>query len=97
MDKAKSLLSVLETREKIVGLLSQHGEMEFSVRIGPETGLEEMKDCSIVTASYRLSDGRVNTIGLIGPTRMQYGKVLSVLSQVGQSLGEMLEEQNGQP
>ena len=49
------------------------------------------------TASYRLSDGRVNTIGLIGPTRMQYGKVLSVLSQVGQSLGEMLEEQNGQP
>ena len=81
----------------MVGLLSQHGEMEFSVRIGPETGLEEMKDCSIVTASYRLSDGRVNTIGLIGPTRMQYGKVLSVLSQVGQSLGEMLEEQNGQP
>ena len=97
VDKAKALLSVLETREKIVGLLSQHGEMEFSVRIGPETGLEETKDCSIVTASYRLSDGRVNTIGLIGPTRMQYGKVLSVLSQVGQSLGEMLEEQNGQP
>ena len=97
VDKAKALLSVLETREKIVGLLSQHGEMEFSVRIGPETGLEETKDCSIVTASYRLSDGRVNTIGLIGPTRMQYGKVLSVLSQVGQSLGEMLEEQTGQP
>ena len=37
----------------------------------------------------------MNTIGLIGPTRMQYGKVLSVLSQVGRSLGEMLEEQSG--
>ncbi|MDO5298443.1 MAG: heat-inducible transcriptional repressor HrcA [Clostridia bacterium] len=96
VDKAKALLSVLETREKMVSLLSQHGEMEISVRIGPETGMEETRDCSIVTASYRLGDGRVNTIGLIGPTRMQYGKVLSVLSQVGQSLTELLEEQNGQ-
>lgn len=92
VDKAKALLSVLETREKIVSLLDHHGEMEISVRIGPETGLEETRDCSIVTASYRLSDGRVNTIGLIGPTRMQYGKVLSVLSQVGRSLGTILDE-----
>ncbi|MGN0775216.1 MAG: heat-inducible transcriptional repressor HrcA [Candidatus Ventricola sp.] len=95
VDKAKALLSVLETREKIVSLLDHHGEMEISVRIGPETGLEETRDCSIVTASYRLSDGRVNTIGLIGPTRMQYGKVLSVLSQVGKSLGTILDEHDG--
>ena len=96
VDKAKSLLSVLETREKVIDLLSANGSMEFSVRIGPETGIEEMHDCSIVTASYRLSDGRVNTIGLIGPTRMQYGRALSVLSQVGRSLGELLEENSGQ-
>lgn len=95
VDKAKALLSVLETKEKIVSLLDHHGEMEISVRIGPETGLEETRDCSIVTASYRLSDGRVNTIGLIGPTRMQYGKVLSVLSQVGRSLGSILDEHDG--
>ena len=97
VDKAKSLLSVLETREKVIDLLSNHGEMEFSVRIGPETGLEEMKDCSIVTASYRMSDGRVNTIGLIGPTRMQYGRVLSVLSQVGRSFGDLIENDSEQP
>lgn len=96
VDKAKALLGVLETREKVVSLLSQDGEMEFSVRIGPETGMEETKDCSIVTASYRLSDGRVNTIGLIGPTRMRYGKVLSVFSQMGSSIAELLDEQGGQ-
>ena len=93
VDKAKALLSVLETREKLVSLLSQDGEMEMSVRIGPETGMEETKDCSVVTASFRLSDGTVNTIGLIGPTRMQYGKALSVLEQVGRSLQELLEDQ----
>lgn len=96
VDKAKALLSVLETKEKVVSLLSQQGEMEFSVRIGPETGMEETKDCSIVTASYRLSDGRVNTIGLIGPTRMQYGKVLSVFTQMGRSISELLDGQNEQ-
>ena len=72
----------------------QEGEMEISVRIGPETGMEETKDCSIVTASYRLNDGTVNTIGLIGPTRMQYGKVLSVLGEVGRSITELLDGQN---
>ncbi len=96
VDKAKALLSVLETKEKVVSLLSQEGEMEISVRIGPETGMEETKDCSIVTASYRLSDGRVNTIGLIGPTRMQYGKVLSVFTQLGRSITELLDEQDEQ-
>lgn len=44
VDRAKELLSVLETREKVVSLLSQQGEMEISVRIGPETGMEETKD-----------------------------------------------------
>ena len=95
VDKARSLLSVLETREKVVSLLSNRGEMEISVRIGPETGMEETKDCSIVSASYRMSDGRMNTIGLIGPTRMQYGRVLAVLGQVGRSLTELLDTGDG--
>lgn len=93
--KARALLSVLETREKMVDLLSGSGEMELSVRIGPETGIEEMRDCSLLTVSCRTGDGRVNTIGLIGPTRMQYGKALSVLETVGRTLTELLDEQNG--
>ena len=84
--KAQELLKVLETRDKLVSLLSRQGEMEITVRIGPETGIEELRDCSVVTASYRLMDGRVNTIGLIGPTRMQYGRAVSVLEEVGKAL-----------
>ena len=56
--------------------------------------MEETKECSIVTASYRLSDGRVNTLGLIGPTRMQYGKALSVITQVGRSLNTLIDQQS---
>lgn len=92
IEKAKGFLSVLETKEKLVKLLENHGEMAFTVRIGPETGIPELKDCSLVTATYRLSDHTHGTIGVIGPTRMQYGRVLSVLSAMGRQLSDLLEQ-----
>lgn len=90
VEKAKGFLSVLETKEKLLRLMESHGEMAFTVRIGPETGVPELEDCSLVTATYRLSDNTHGTIGVIGPTRMQYGRVLSVLSAMGQQLSDLL-------
>ena len=81
---------VLETKEKLVQLLENHGEMAFTVRIGPETGIPELEDCSLVTATYHLSDNTHGTIGVIGPTRMQYGRVLSILNAMGQQLSDLL-------
>lgn len=92
VEKAKNFLSVLETKDKLVKLLDNHGEMAFTVRIGPETGLPELSDCSLVTATYSLSDNTRGTIGVIGPTRMQYGRVLSVLSAMGRQLSELLSQ-----
>ena len=94
--RAQELLRVLETRDKLASLLQNQGEMEISIRIGPETGMEELRDCSVVTASYRLRDGRVNTIGLIGPTRMQYGKVVAVLEEVRKTLQRVSGESERQ-
>ena len=90
VEKAKCFLSVLETKEKLLKLMENHGEMAFTVRIGPETGIPELEDCSLVTATYRLSDNTHGTIGVIGPTRMQYGRVLSVLSAMGKQLTDLL-------
>ncbi len=92
VEKAKGFLSVLETKDKLIQLLENHGEMAFTVRIGPETGIPEWEDCSLVTATYRLSDNTHGTIGVIGPTRMQYGRVLSILNAMGQQLGDMLRQ-----
>jgi heat-inducible transcriptional repressor len=63
--------------------------MSFTVRIGPETGVPEMTDCSIVTAAYSTRDGQQGTIGVIGPTRMQYSRVLSILNIIGHQLTDM--------
>ncbi len=90
VEKAKGFLSVLETKEKLVRLLENQGEMAFTVRIGPETGIPELKDCSLVTATYRLSDNTHGTLGVIGPTRMQYGRVLGILNAMGQQLSDLL-------
>ena len=89
MEKARSFLSLMETRDKLAAIIAQQGEMAFTVRIGPETGVPEMADCSIVTATYSTSSGQQGTIGVIGPTRMQYSRVLSILGTMGHQLSEL--------
>ncbi len=89
VDKARGLLSVIEARDRLAAIVSQHGDVAFTVRIGPETGVPEMSDCSIVTATYSTHTGRQGTIGIIGPTRMQYSRVFSVLQAMGAQLTDL--------
>ena len=91
VEKARSFLSVLEERDKLMALLPQ-GDSPFTVRIGPETGMPEMADCSVVTASYQVGADHHGFIGVIGPTRMPYGRVLSALGAIGGALSELLGE-----
>ncbi|MBE5782228.1 MAG: heat-inducible transcription repressor HrcA [Clostridiales bacterium] len=91
VEKARAFLSVLEEKDRLMELISG-GEAAFTVRIGPETGIKEMADCSVVTASYQVGAGHRGAIGVIGPTRMPYGRVLSALSAVGSALSELLGE-----
>ncbi|MDR1570785.1 MAG: heat-inducible transcriptional repressor HrcA [Oscillospiraceae bacterium] len=88
--KARAFLNALETREKLRALLTGSQSMAFTLRIGLETGMSEMEDCAVVTASYQVSGDHLGTIGVIGPARMRYGHVLSVLNCVGKSLSELL-------
>lgn len=92
IEKARTFLSLLETKDAILSLLEQRQSVAFTVRIGPETGVPELADCSVVTATYALDNGTQGTIGVIGPTRMQYGRVLGVLSAMGQQLSSLLKE-----
>jgi heat-inducible transcriptional repressor len=93
MDKARSFLSLMETRDKLAEIIRGSGEMAFTVRIGPETGVPEMADCSIVTASYSTGRGQKGTIGVIGPTRMQYSRVISILNIMGHQLTDLFSRE----
>lgn len=96
MEKARSFLTLVEARDRLAQIISQHGDVAFTVRIGPETGVPEISDCSVVTASYTTRSGRQGTIGVIGPTRMQYSRVLSVLAGMGQHLSELFGGHDGE-
>ncbi|NLD83653.1 MAG: heat-inducible transcription repressor HrcA [Clostridiales bacterium] len=91
VEKARAFLSVLEEKQRLMHLMAG-SDAAFTVRIGPETGLPEMSDCSLVTASYRVGSGHKGYVGVIGPTRMPYGRVLGALSAIGSALTELLGE-----
>jgi len=90
VDKAKGFLEVLETKEMLYKMLNQASNLEFSISIGHENQFDEMKDCSLVTATYRVGDRNLGSFGVIGPTRMDYSKVVTILDHVGKSLNEIL-------
>ena len=93
VEKARNFLSLMETRDKLAKIIANQGEMAFTVRIGPETGVPEMADCSIVTATYQSGGGRKGTIGIIGPTRMQYSKVVALMEYMSQVIEDLYKKE----
>ena len=78
MDKARQFLSMLDEKTSICRALSGSAQpFGITVRIGSENDLSSIRDCSLVTVSYNVSDTMAGTIGIIGPTRMEYSKVIS--------------------
>lgn len=89
VEKARNFLAVLESREKLAPLLRDNG-VEFTVRIGPENNMPEFSDCSVITATYRVGNNTTGTMGIIGPTRMNYARVVSVMNYMGRAISDML-------
>lgn len=90
-EKVKNFLSVVTSKERLTDLLSgEEDDIEINIKIGGEND-EVPKDCSIVTATYSAGGKKVGTYGVIGPLRMDYRKVVSVLEGVGKVLEDILK------
>ncbi len=90
-EKVKNFLSVVSSKNKLASLLSEENDnIEVSIKIGGEEGKDMPKDCSLVTASYSVSGIKIGTYGVIGPLRMDYQKVVSVLEGIGQILEDLI-------
>ncbi len=91
-EKMKNFLSVVSSREKIASLLADNSDnIEINIKIGGEENGEMPLDCSMVTATYSASGVKLGTYGVIGPVRMDYQKVVSVLEGVGKILEDVLK------
>ena len=92
-ENASKLIFALESKEELAGLLQEAEEQKedrsIQVYIGKESPLQDMADCALVTAKYQLGNGMHGTIGVIGPKRMDYEKVLDTLSRLIQQMGNI--------
>lgn len=90
VNKAKTLFRVLDAREKLYPLLKDGSGMNFSVKIGGGAGAEaDLSDCAIVTANYSVGGKTVGTQGVIGPVRMDYPLVISVLDSISKIISSI--------
>lgn len=94
--KASDIIHTLEEKQQLTEFvteaLSDETNTGIQVYIGDETPIQSMKDCSIVTATYDLGDGMRGTIGIVGPKRMDYDRVVSTLKNITHQLDDMYKK-----
>lgn len=88
--KAQHFLQLLETKDMLYTMLQGSDDFEFSIRIGSENNNDDLKEMSLVTATYKLGGKNIGSYGVIGPTRMDYARVVSVLKYIGMSINDIL-------
>ena len=86
--RASNLISAFEDKHELLELINDSSDEEHGIQvyIGNETPVQSMKDCSVVTANYELGDGMKGTIGIIGPKRMDYERVVNTLKTLMEQL-----------
>ena len=90
--KAGLFLRACEDKKDLLNLLNEDMEREgIKIHIGKENTDSEMQDYSIITYNYKINGATVGAVAAIGPTRMEYGKVMSVLQYISHELGKELE------
>ena len=72
--------------------VGQNDDNHIQVYIGGETQVESMKDCSLVTATYRIDDGVYGKVGIVGPKRMDYDKVVATLQSMMEQLDDIFKD-----
>ncbi len=96
--RASDLINTFEEKQMLSGLVQNMLEDEtgtgIQVYIGDETPVQTMKDCSVVTATYELGEGMKGTIGIVGPKRMDYEKVIGTLRTLQSQLDDLYKDEH---
>lgn len=95
--RASELISTFEEKKALTEIvkesMGEEAETGIQVYIGKESKVQNMEDCSIVTATYDLGEGMKGTIGIIGPKRMDYDKVIDNLKTVKKQLDSIYKKE----
>lgn len=92
VETVRSVLTILEEQLVVVSLLRDVLDRGLTVAIGIETGMAPLAECSLVVAPYRVDGAQTGTIGVLGPTRMNYPQALAAVAVVSNRLSQRLSE-----
>lgn len=91
LEKAKSFISFIEDKDLVVDLLLNNSlSQDIEITIGNENIYDPIKDCSVITTTYKLGDMTIGKIGIIGPTRMDYLKLINTLHLFSVNMTEII-------
>lgn len=93
VERVKSLLGILEEEKVVRDLLVAGEDSGLKITIGTENKFTGIQDCSMVQATYRLNGKILGTMAVLGPTRMEYGKVITVMDYLHKYLKTIFEQE----
>ena len=91
LEVAKNFVNIIDEKELMADMLNNGYAKDIKVYIGEENEKEELKDFSIVTFKHRIGNKDLGTIGIIGPKRMDYSKVISVMKYISKKLNNNID------
>ena len=94
LDLVKNFVNILDTKEIMLDILNTGFAEDIQIYIGDENNNEDLKDFSIVSFKHSIGDKNLGTIGIIGPKRMNYSKVISVMKYISKKLNENFDNDN---
>ncbi len=92
VETVREILGILEQQFVVVSLLRDVMSRGLSVAIGTETGMTPLAECALVVSPYEIGGVAAGTIGVLGPTRMDYPQALAAVAVVSQRLSDRLTE-----
>jgi heat-inducible transcriptional repressor len=92
IETVREVLAILEQQFVVVSLIRDVIDRGLQVAIGTETGMAPLAECALVVAPYEVEGERAGTIGVLGPTRMNYPQALAAVAVVGHRLSDRLTE-----
>jgi len=95
LEKVKKMLKLLDQEEMLNKIINSISGTDLEIKIGQENEVEDIKNCSIVVATYYISNRAVGKIGVIGPTRMEYPRVISSVDVISDILGKLISKASG--
>jgi len=92
VEKLRTLLSSLEEDQVVKSILKKEGRAGTDISIGGENSIEGINQCSVITTDYKINGKTVGSIGILGPTRMNYSKAVTLVEYVTDQLSWILEK-----